>query len=533
MYYDRSRRQSLRFDLSFDSMQPTLCDCRRDIDCAVEKQAGRETQSLASASTCGSFASLRSSCSLELSCNLLPIHCFGSRIVVCRLFFKVSEPEADHVMTSSTTSSLAKTTKMIPVLLVARICYAKKASTREWAAAATIAIGCATYLSATKVGAAALEDDDLFYDGVVGGASLLLYLFFDGLTSTSQERYFGLSASSTDPFGPESSVLPQMIFVNLFTCVFSLVGLGGDFYLGTLIPSIKLLLTTRDLRLDVLALSATAAFGLVLLLNTIASFGALTCALLMTIRQFFGILLNAGVFRHVSTVGVQGWCGVGWVASGVYIKTNRSWDEKPIAIREDNDASQLLFPDKEETASRSVSPDSSPLPTYTPYRRPEPLPTTPSLARQYILQFALPLLLPLLAAIALHGIFPEMNILVSHPDDLLPPPPFSGAFDSSAPAPEYSEPVEIEVEGGAWEKQFHDANVGECDLKETQPWKGTRRTALASNPRSGNTFMRELVERATNWQTSTVSYCDQSLSPVFHGEVRSDAFFLSRCWDFS
>lgn len=37
-----------------------------------------------------------------------------------------------------------------------------------------------------------------------------------------------------------------------------------------------------------------------------------------------------------------------------------------------------------------------------------------------------------------------------------------------------------------------------------------RKTALASHPRSGNTLLRELVERVTGWQTSSV-YCDKSL----------------------
>lgn len=85
-----------------------------------------------------------------------------------------------------------------------------------------------------------------------------------------------------------------MLYVNLFTCLYSCGGLGIDLHNGTLLPSLRLLLTTPSLQRDVLALSATAAGGLLVLLNTIASFGALSSALLMTLRQFVSIILNAG-----------------------------------------------------------------------------------------------------------------------------------------------------------------------------------------------------------------------------------------------
>ena len=43
------------------------------------------------------------------------------------------------------------------------------------------------------------------------------------------------------------------------------------------------------------------------------------------------------------------------------------------------------------------------------------------------------------------------------------------------------------------------------------------RTALASFPRSGNSYMRSLVEKASGYQTSSV-YCDSRLKPAFPGE---------------
>ena len=71
-----------------------------------------------------------------------------------------------------------------------------------------------------------------------------------------------------------------------------------------------------------------------------------------------------------------------------------------------------------------------------------------------------------------------------------------------------------------WEKELVDVVWPECNASSAQRWEGSTKTALASFPRSGNTFTRELVERSSHWQTSTVGYCDHALRVTLHGEVR-------------
>ncbi|KAI5477180.1 hypothetical protein MNV49_006624 [Pseudohyphozyma bogoriensis] len=439
---------------------------------------------------------------------------------------------------SFTTASLAKTTKMVPVLLVGYFCYNKKSSTREWVAAAVIGLGCFTYLTTPHGTPSPLDDDDAFYDTVVGGFFLACYLFFDGLTSTSQEKFFGKSSSSTDPFGPESSVLPQMLFVNLFASIIALGGIAIDAYNGTFVPSVALLLENRQLQLDVLGLSATAAVGLVILLNTISSFGALTSAFLMTVRQFFSILLNAGIFRHVSAVGLSGWLGVGWVASGVYIKTASSWDEqdqqdaaKSSYVYQEVYDNEALLPDKLETASgrasmdtsytRNSSPDRSPplspLPVYSPLptilQSRQSISTFTSDLRRFVFLYGVPFVTPLIFVAGLRMLMPEIGVEIVRIEDQPPP---ETKYQSNG----------VNIEGGSWEKQLHDATFPQCNLTMPVRWEGSRRTALASNPRSGNTFTRELIERSSNYQTSTVGYCDQALAHTFHGECDQEANFL-------
>jgi hypothetical protein len=133
-------------------------------------------------------------------------------------------------------------------------------------------------------------------DGLLGGALLLGYLSLDGLTSTTQEKLFGRNPNPSKPFADGSPVLDQMFWTNLASSGISLIGciLAGS----STVASLKLMLLSPALLADVLLLSATAATGLVVLLNTIAAYGALMSSTIMTVRQFLSILIKC----------VAAWC---------------------------------------------------------------------------------------------------------------------------------------------------------------------------------------------------------------------------------
>jgi hypothetical protein len=201
---------------------------------------------------------------------------------------------------------------------------------------------CATYLSAapptphgSHAKAVSPDDNESAIAAILGAAFLVGYLFFDGLVSTTQERVFGKNPSSSDPFGPDSPVLDQMIWTNVFACLIAVAASVASSAVGDFWPNIKLLLTSPSLIWDVCVFSAASALGLIVLLNTIASFvspcfssllrfhpvandfftpvqGALTSSLIMTIRQFLSILINAGIFGNFASVSMLGWTGVFW-----------------------------------------------------------------------------------------------------------------------------------------------------------------------------------------------------------------------------
>ncbi|GAA5838457.1 hypothetical protein JCM11251_003396, partial [Rhodosporidiobolus azoricus] len=198
---------------------------------------------------------------------------------------------------SYTTQSLAKTSKMVPVLIVGALVWKQKHPTKSWVAASVILVGCATYLfsappARTNAHAKVGADE--------GGC---------GLTVLS-EKVFGKNPASSDPFGPESPVLDQMIWTNVFACLIAVLAAIASTATGGFWNDLELLLTSSRLLWDVCVFSAASAVGLIILLNTIASFGALTSSLIMTIRQFLSILINAGLFGNFASVSTVGWTGV-------------------------------------------------------------------------------------------------------------------------------------------------------------------------------------------------------------------------------
>ncbi|GAA6062280.1 hypothetical protein JCM10212_000940 [Sporobolomyces blumeae] len=455
---------------------------------------------------------------------------------------------------SYTTQSLAKTSKMIPVLVVGALVWKKKHLAREWVAGGVILAGCATYLFSTPpvphgghaVATAAADDNSAFINGLAGTGFLLGYLFFDGLVSTTQEKVFGKNPASSDPFGPESPVLDQMIWTNLFAGLIALAMSLASIATGSFWNNVELLLTSGSLIWDVCVFSAASAVGLIILLNCIASFGALTSSLIMTIRQFLSILINAGIFGNFSSVSNLGWMGVFWVASGIWIKMNRKYDQKPEAAKTMFDAAE-----ERETMLEKEAASERPVPASTPFKR-------------YAMQYLLPISIPVIAALVISPFLSPVN---TSPSSIVPAvngtlesftttfepvavdalenlssemPPVVGMVEGDEENLDQSETptaadqaaedalnsveaseaaaLSVSVEGGRWDAELHSAMGPTCRSElETRPYYSKVSTGFVSYPRSGNSYLRSLLERATGYQTSSI-YCDRGLERTFTGE---------------
>lgn len=100
---------------------------------------------------------------------------------------------------------------MIPVLVWGSLMYRKEYSFKDYAIAFTVMIGCTLFLTMGEISDShGSESNSLFGLILVG-----LYLFFDGFTSTFQERLFK---------GYSMSTYNQMLYVNLCSAGLSLFG---------------------------------------------------------------------------------------------------------------------------------------------------------------------------------------------------------------------------------------------------------------------------------------------------------------------
>lgn len=262
----------------------------------------------------------------------------------------------------------------------------------------------------------------------------------------------------------------------------------------------------------------------------------------MTCRQFLSILINAGVFGNFSSVGLQGWLGVGWVASGIYIKMDRSWDEKKPAQKVVLPVSDQSMKDGAQHSEKaSLMADGSPIVDRDQDMEEEEmqrLRKKPALKgpMRYLRQYGPPLLVPIVLAMAFAYAMPmfadqpiaeavsnnipadtsytpdatlfspsdsnlnsdvqdlRFDTVVTPTDEsvelsddslsVLPAP----SEDNSAVADDYTpETVEdVVVEGGEWSQQLHSKFEGQCshDLRNTTYFPGDLPfTVLATYPR--------------------------------------------------
>jgi len=114
---------------------------------------------------------------------------------------------------SFTTVTLGKSAKMVPVLILGYVGYGKKYKQREWIGVAVIMLGIWWYLVLLpEVAMNEEENKKAVATNWMGLACLSAYLFFDGLTSTTQERLFK-KANLGNPilFGLSGGVIDQMV----------------------------------------------------------------------------------------------------------------------------------------------------------------------------------------------------------------------------------------------------------------------------------------------------------------------------------
>lgn len=121
---------------------------------------------------------------------------------------------------SFTTSTLGKSAKMVPVLILGHMWYGKRYKSRQWIGAAIVILGIWSYLiSLLSIDQNKKKAEIAEKSNLIGVGCLLAYLFFDGLTGTMQERVFGQAKRKekiSSLMGITPGIIDQMVCIALF-----------------------------------------------------------------------------------------------------------------------------------------------------------------------------------------------------------------------------------------------------------------------------------------------------------------------------
>lgn len=202
------------------------------------------------------------------------------------------------------TVTIGKCAKMLPVMLILNWRAGRKYSLDDYGVVAVVLAGCAVMISSGNIVAKRAASADT--DTPVGFLLLIVYLLFDALTSTYQERLFSKY---------DMSVYNQMLFINVTSATISMAGLAIS---GGLRRSLLFLVAYPAILRDITMLSLSAVAGQFAISYTIQTFGALLYSGIMTTRQLFSVLLSEVIFKHGLTV--MQWVGALMVFAALFYK---------------------------------------------------------------------------------------------------------------------------------------------------------------------------------------------------------------------
>mmetsp|Transcript_43938 Transcript_43938/g.72983 ORF Transcript_43938/g.72983 Transcript_43938/m.72983 type:complete len:419 (-) Transcript_43938:811-2067(-) len=178
------------------------------------------------------------------------------------------------------TQVLAKSCKMVPVMIMGYIVSRKKYSLFEYVVAVMITAGAAIF----KLNEA--NDAPVKNTEFVGIAFIFGYMGADSFTSNWQEKVFKL-------YGVGS--VEMMMYANLFSSGFTALGLLVTLEIVQVTAYIA---SNPEIMTHMFVMSVCSAVGQLFIFTTIKKYGPLVFATIQTVRQLLSIVLSIVFFGH-------------------------------------------------------------------------------------------------------------------------------------------------------------------------------------------------------------------------------------------
>ncbi|ALC45715.1 sll [Drosophila busckii] len=188
------------------------------------------------------------------------------------------------------TQVLAKSCKIIPVMLMGKIMSKAKYESYEYATALLISLGMIFFMSGSS------DSSKVSGATTLTGIFLLsMYMVFDSFTANWQGSLF-------KSYGMSS--LQMMCGVNLFSSIFTGASLSMQ---GGFMDSLAFATDHPKFVFDMVVLSICSAVGQLFIYHTIDVFGPVVFTIIMTMRQAAAIMLSCFIYQHsISVLGVFG-----------------------------------------------------------------------------------------------------------------------------------------------------------------------------------------------------------------------------------
>ncbi|KAH8351102.1 hypothetical protein KR084_004251 [Drosophila pseudotakahashii] len=188
------------------------------------------------------------------------------------------------------TQVLAKSCKIIPVMLMGKLMSKAKYESYEYVTALLISLGMIFFMSGSSDSSKASGVTTL-----TGIFLLSMYMVFDSFTANWQGSLFK---------GYGMTPLQMMCGVNLFSSVFTGASLSMQ---GGFMDSLAFATEHPKFVFDMVVLSVCSAVGQLFIYHTIDVFGPVVFTIIMTLRQAVAIMLSCFIYQHsISVLGIFG-----------------------------------------------------------------------------------------------------------------------------------------------------------------------------------------------------------------------------------
>jgi len=213
-------------------------------------------------------------------------------------------------------ATLAKSSKMVPVMIGQLVLGKATYTFREYAHVAAIVGGTALVSMAgkSKPGAGS---------SATGLAFLVAALACDGVVGGTQKRL----KQALSEKGMKEKNFEMQFFTNLYMTV---TAIFFSFFLGEFRPGYEFLIANPSIFKNIIQFALCSAVGQAFIFYMISSFDPLACTTVTTTRKVFSVLYS--IFAKGHQLNTQGWAGVSLACAGILAelqeKFSRTQDTK-------------------------------------------------------------------------------------------------------------------------------------------------------------------------------------------------------------